>query len=108
MNRDDPQFEKNIGRLVHAAHGPGARLDPAARARTLRLLSAALRGAAGFPDRALIALAGALALMAIFLGTAGTGGVTGFVVVLLLALNLATVPVAGIVIVFLRRHHVSP
>jgi len=118
MEDSERCLETNVARIMKAGIGMHVRLDERVKEQTWLRLASQLRTqrrAVSFPDLALTILTGILALLAVVLAdeTLGAGASTAmsplFVVALVvLALNLAAVPVAGLFIVIRRRHNVQP
>lgn len=111
---EDRPLEGNMARLLQAALGGEAQLRPELRRQTLGRLLAEMRArpaAVAFPDTVVVLLGGVLALAACGLALlAADGGAMAWnaspVLLLLaagLALNLAVMPISGVVIV-LRRY----
>jgi hypothetical protein len=114
MNSEDYDLEDNIARLIRAGYGPEVRPDPRVREKTFEYLVSQLRSEntlTEFPACTLGLLFCALVLMAIWLATQMVGvyvGITSLVPQVIIAatlfVNLASVPVAAIIIVKRRRH----
>jgi len=114
MNEEGNCVEENTARLVRAAYGPSARPSPQASERVFRLLLGHVKerpATPSFPDAALVALGALVAAVAVcvaaqvVLPRASLGASPSLLAAaMMLVLNLAWVPVAGIVIVMRRRH----
>ncbi|MFC1595520.1 hypothetical protein ACFL3X_01245 [Gemmatimonadota bacterium] len=113
MEHKDNHLESNIARLVRESYGPQSRLDPELHEdmlRRLRGVSDATRSRTEFPDGVLLALTGVLILMAVWLviqissGQSIMSSTPLVIMAAILMLNLALVPISGIVIVMRRRH----
>ena len=97
-----------MARLIRAAYGPDVRPTPRARRRALQMLLAHTRArstGADFPDLVVGLLGSAWGAAGVWLGAGAIGGDLSLwanpgllPVAVLLALNLAVVPVAGVVI----------
>jgi hypothetical protein len=114
MNDENRLMEENTARLIVAGLGPETRPGQRVRAATLRNLRARLRprrAATAFPEHVLCLLLGTLMLMATSLAaemieadfSAGSA-MPNLVFATVLLLNLAFVPIAGVVIVIRRRN----
>jgi hypothetical protein len=113
MDDEKPGFEENLSRLMHAGLPPDARPGAETRAEVFRRLVEITRARAdsrSFPDHLVVAIAAAIVLVAAWLvgRMAGQGlpaaGLAATAFVLIVVLNLAMVPLAGVVIVLRRRH----
>lgn len=114
MDELNNHLESNVARLLEAACGEAALLDPSVRERTRRRLTQRLHlrhSAPAFPDRAVALLGLAMAGTATWLTlqVAGRGieevwRLPGLLLALPLSANLVLVPVAAIVILQGRRN----
>jgi hypothetical protein len=114
MNDENGPSEEDLARLIAAGFGPEARPGERARAATLRNLRARLRPrrvATAFPEHVLCLLLGALMLLGASLAAEMIeadffcGSPTpNLVFAAVLLLNVAFVPIAGVVIVIRRRN----
>jgi hypothetical protein len=113
MNDFSGHREANVGRLLEAACGKEALLDPSLRERTRRNLIRRLHlrhSAPAFPERAVALLGFVLAGAATWLVLRVGGGgleeawrLPGLLIALPLSANLALVPVAAFVVLQRRR-----
>ena len=118
MEDSERCLETNVARIMKAGIGMHAQLDECVKEQTWLRLASQLRThrrAVSFPDLSLIILTGILALLAVLLAseTLGVGASMAMnplfvVAIVVLALILATIPVAGLVIVIRRRHNAQP
>ena len=115
MDELDDHLEANLARLLEAACGEEALLDPALREHTRQQLAQRLHlchSAPAFPDRAVALLGLLLAGTAAWLAVQVAGGgidevwrLPGLLIALPLSANLLLVPVATVVVLQGRQKH---
>lgn len=105
MDKPDYYQDENTSRLIEAGFGsearPGRELRAALFAR-LRATLKARREPVTFPERGVVLLLAVVVALAALLAVHGAEGL-GAVAALVLAGNLATVPIAALTIVVRRR-----
>ena len=114
MSEEGPSLEQNAARLIRAAYGQPTHPTPEAGKKLFRLLLGHIRGrraTPGFPDVAIVVMggllalvAGCLAIQALLPSSLRIGDLSLLATAAWLVLNLAVVPVAGIVVVMRRKH----